>query len=337
VHRWGMVSRRQTNRRWASYVQALRAEPGIVVTAATQRCGHYGIAGLHDPLATAPDVLLATCGIDPARVTSQWQPYYALLPAFILARVQHVLAPPETVTLELDNDVLSATGTAPHAWIVAARQQARLIPGIAQFREDRLLDADMQQVEALNTLLAPPETVTLCLADGTVYATGATPHAWLVESRQRLQILSSPVPYRDDQLIDSDVRRFTVLKACIESTILLFCHGTVACVPGQEKKLARLVGDMQELYAVADVLGKHLRVTLLGHTDLCGTEAVYGPLDQQRADHIRSIFVEHGMEARALSAVGVGMKAPLRMETTAEAQALNCSVSFQVVVSNELQ
>src|SRR5206468_6448146 len=114
---------------------------------------------------------------------------------------------------------------------------------------DRLLDADMQQVAALKTLLAPPETVTLYLADSTVYATGTTPHAWLVESRQRLQTLSSPVPYRDDQLIDSDVRCFTVLKACIESTVLLFCHGTVACVPGQAKKLTRVVGDIQELYA----------------------------------------------------------------------------------------
>jgi len=233
--------------------------------------------------------------------------------------------------------VLSATGTASPAWIAIARQQARLIPGIAQFQEDRLLDADMQQLEALRTLLAPPETVSLRLADGAVYATGTTPHAWLVESRQRLHTLSSPVPYRDDQLIDSDVQRFTVLKECIESTVLLFCHGTVACVPGQEEKLARLVGDMQELYEVADVLGKHLRVILLGHTDPCGTEAVYGPLGQQRADHIQAILVEHGVEARALSAVGVGMKAPLRLETTAEAPAFNCSVSFQIVVSNELQ
>jgi CHASE2 domain-containing sensor protein len=143
VHRWGIVSRIQANRRWASYVQTLRATPGIVVTAATKRRGTYCIAGLHDPLAADPDVLLATCGIDPARVTSQWQPYHALLPAFMLARVRHVLDPPETVTLELDNGVLSATGRAPHAWIVTARQQARLIPGIVRFQENRLVDADM--------------------------------------------------------------------------------------------------------------------------------------------------------------------------------------------------
>ena len=143
VRRWGMVSRRQANRRWASYVQTLRAEPGIVVTAATQRRGTYCIAGLRDPLAADPDVLLATFGIDPACITSQWQPYYALAPTFMLARVHHVLDPPETVTLELDNGVLSATGTASHAWIAIARQQALLIPGIAQFRENCLLDADM--------------------------------------------------------------------------------------------------------------------------------------------------------------------------------------------------
>src|SRR5262249_32023233 len=60
VPRWSIMSRRQANQRWANYIQTLRAEPGIVVTAATKRRGNYCIAGLHDPLAAAPDVLLAT-------------------------------------------------------------------------------------------------------------------------------------------------------------------------------------------------------------------------------------------------------------------------------------
>jgi hypothetical protein len=70
--------------------------------------------------------------------------------------------------------VLSAT-VASQAWIVTARQQVCLIPGITQFQEDRLINADVQQLQAIKTLLAPPETVTLRLADGVVYAAGTAP------------------------------------------------------------------------------------------------------------------------------------------------------------------
>ena len=93
---------------------------------------------------------------------------------------------------------------------------------------------------------------------------------------------------------------------------------------------------MQALYEVADILGKRIRVTILGHTDPSATEAVHEALSQRRADQIQAMLVKHGSDAQSLSAVGVGTKAPLRIGTTAEAQALNRCVSFRIVLSNEL-
>ena len=44
--------------RWDGYVDALRTEPGIVVTSSGRRGGHYVIAGLRDPLARDPEAIL---------------------------------------------------------------------------------------------------------------------------------------------------------------------------------------------------------------------------------------------------------------------------------------
>jgi hypothetical protein len=48
------ASRRSANQRWATYLEKLHVEPGIVVTAAEKRGSQYFIAGLRDPLAADP-------------------------------------------------------------------------------------------------------------------------------------------------------------------------------------------------------------------------------------------------------------------------------------------
>jgi OOP family OmpA-OmpF porin len=241
------------------------------------------------------------------------------------------------VTLQLHNGVLSATGTAPPAWIVMARQQAGLIPGITQFQEDGLIDTDVQQLEAIKTLLIPPKTVTLRLADGVVYAAGTAPRAWTVEARQRMQDVAQTVLYCDDQLNDSVEQRFTLLKERLQTTVLHFLSHTVQLAPMQAEKFAQLVVDIQALYEVAQVLDKCLCITVVGHADREGVETVNRCLSQRRAEYIRTLLSEHGVAAPSLSAVGVGTKAPLRMGRTAEAQTFNQGVSFWVVVSNELR
>ena len=115
-------------RLWDGYVARLRAQPGIVITEAGRRDDKFLVAGLRDPLAADPQLLLDQAGVDPARVVSRWQPYQGLDPAFMLKRLQASLDPPPTVTLAVEGDHIVAQGSAASTWIERARTAGRMLP-----------------------------------------------------------------------------------------------------------------------------------------------------------------------------------------------------------------
>jgi outer membrane protein OmpA-like peptidoglycan-associated protein len=118
----------QNERRWDDAVARLRAQPGIVVTEVGQRDGKYVVAGLRDPLAVDPQLVLSEAGIDPAQVVTRWQPYQGLDPEFVLRRLQALLDPPPGVTLAIEGDRIVARGAAPSTWLARAHTAARLLP-----------------------------------------------------------------------------------------------------------------------------------------------------------------------------------------------------------------
>ena len=136
---WGFFWLRE-RRRWDAYVEKLRDEPGIVVTDTGIQDGKRFVSGLRDPLARDPANLIQDTGLDTQSVVARWQPFQAMSPDFILARAIKLLEPPSTVTLKLTDGVLAAEGFAPHQWILDTRRVARLLPGVSQFREDKLFD-----------------------------------------------------------------------------------------------------------------------------------------------------------------------------------------------------
>ncbi|HWF96403.1 MAG TPA: OmpA family protein [Xanthobacteraceae bacterium] len=115
-------------RRWADYLARLRAQPGIVTTQADARDGKFVVAGLRDPLAADPQVLLSEAGIDPARVAAHFEPYQSLDPAFVLKRLQSSLAPPPGLSLAVEGDHIVAQGSASSPWIERARVAGRMLP-----------------------------------------------------------------------------------------------------------------------------------------------------------------------------------------------------------------
>ena len=108
---WG-YQRWHDGRLWENFLARLRAQPGIVITAIGERDGKWLVAGLRDPLAVDPQLVLRESAIEPARVVSQWQPYQSLDPQFVLKRAQEALTPPPTVTLAVENDRIVAAGSA---------------------------------------------------------------------------------------------------------------------------------------------------------------------------------------------------------------------------------
>lgn len=145
---WSFFSIRR-NSRWNAYLERLSAQPGIAVIDSGRRNGRFFVTGLRDPLAADPVALLATANLDRSNVTSDWKPYQALVPEFLVARARDVLQPPATVKLSASNGAVVASGIASHAWIEEARARARAFAGFARFDETGLVDEDARQLEEL--------------------------------------------------------------------------------------------------------------------------------------------------------------------------------------------
>jgi OOP family OmpA-OmpF porin len=112
-------------------VQRLESEPGIVLTQAERAGGRWRFAGLRDPLAPEPAVLLASAGADTSKVSASWEPYLSLRPELVLARARRSLAPPATASVDLVGDTLRLRGSAPLEWLAATSHTAPLPAGVA--------------------------------------------------------------------------------------------------------------------------------------------------------------------------------------------------------------
>ena len=135
------------------YRERLDAAPGIVVTRATAVGDGYRIEGLRDPLAVEPRALLADSPLDARQLQLLFEPYQALVPAFILIRARRLLQPPPTVNLALDGEVLHFSGNAPGGWIAEARRLALALPGVAAIDDSALQNQSRVELQSLQTTL----------------------------------------------------------------------------------------------------------------------------------------------------------------------------------------
>ena len=124
----------QARARWNGYLDALRAEPGIVVVSAERKWwGRHLVNGLRDPLAPDPKSLLAPHQLSAARVAGAWQLYQALDPEMVLRRARVILRPPAGLSLRFAKGVLRADGTASPEWIVESARIAPAIGGVLRY------------------------------------------------------------------------------------------------------------------------------------------------------------------------------------------------------------
>ena len=136
-------------------VSALAAEPGIAVLEADWSHRHLRVRGFRDPLANAPDQVLAAHGLPGADL--ELAPYASFDPRILERHVRQKLRPPEGATLALVGDVLHARGVAPRSWIEEARHLAPVLPGVERYDDSDLRSAEA--VEGLGTAAAALERV----------------------------------------------------------------------------------------------------------------------------------------------------------------------------------
>ncbi|MFC1833784.1 OmpA family protein [Thermodesulfobacteriota bacterium] len=118
----------------------------------------------------------------------------------VLHRVKEVIAPPETVKIDLNDGVLTLKGSAPRNWIENSRRLVHLFPEIREYRSDQLkVDYDLV-FQRIKRALDAPESVTLSFLQGTLTATGTAPYQWIGQSRKLVRLFPEIKEYRDNRL-----------------------------------------------------------------------------------------------------------------------------------------
>jgi OOP family OmpA-OmpF porin len=60
---------------------------------------------------------------------------------------------PQSVELTLDGTAVIAEGSAPHAWILSAREAATMIPGVTHYNDSRVIDTDYQLLSSARNIV----------------------------------------------------------------------------------------------------------------------------------------------------------------------------------------
>ena len=328
---WGFFSIRN-NIIWNRYIDRLNKAQGIVVTNHEKHGNHYYVSGLKDPMAIDPNRLLAEYNIDPARVTSEWEPYFALHEGIISKRAREILNAPDTVSFRNQNGVLYVSGLASKSWIETARKKATSIAGVIRFEEENLFDINASELflARVSVQLEPPQSVYMTFDDGTLTFSGSASHQWINEMRKKVLSIPGIVKVNDRNLVDIDVSELALIKERIEGHIFLFRLGGSVPVPNQEKMIRSLSQDISNLNKIINKVGRG-HVEIVGHTDDSGSEKANLKLSQERAEKVLSLLRKAGTNTRYLTAIGVGDKEPLRRSSSSIDREMNRSVTFRVL------
>jgi outer membrane protein OmpA-like peptidoglycan-associated protein len=84
------------------------------------------------------------------------------------------------------------------------------------------------------------------------------------------------------------------------------------------------------LNRLAGVLGKSASLQIAGFTDSQGSDAANQSLSRQRADAVRGVLIDAGMDGRRITAVGRGKADPVASNGSAEGRARNRRVEIVV-------
>lgn len=189
-------------------------------------------------------------------------------------------------------------------------------------------------LKRIKNILKPPETIMLELKNGVLYAHGSALHQWLDETRRLVKTIPGITHFREDDVVDMDLRDFIIIKEKIEKQSLLIYTRGIELAPGQEDMISGLVADISKLRVLAQVLGKRTYIEIVGHSDSSGSDEKNMEISLERANYALFMLVSKGLEADNVSTMGMGPKEPGREEITEQDKKFNRRVTFKVILSD---
>jgi OOP family OmpA-OmpF porin len=214
----------------------------------------------------------------------------------------------------------------------ALLDKSKLDPNHAEFRWHVFYALDDPLVlKRAQEILQPPAGVTLSLENGTLRASGESPHGWAKMMRARAPLIAGVKALDESGLDDAD--SLAPHKAAVESAILYFGTGEAEVLADQRERLEQALKAIQALLLKAETLPANVVVEVIGHADSTGAEATNFFISQQRASQVVRELVQAGIRARFLRARGAGSAAPVQTGDTDADRQSNRSVTFRVLLA----
>lgn len=313
-------------RNWRSFVDALDAEPGIVVTRQHDDTVHI----LRDPLSNPPADVAARFEIDPNAIEAE--PYRSGDPEMVRRRAVAVLDPPASVLLTFEDGILTLDGDATLAWIDGALAKAGAMFGVDRVDSTRLFatDRDALILEAARRTLDPPQTIKLSLVEGVLVATGEASGEWIAAARAASADVRSIERYEDGTVINTDAATFAAARNRIERATLRYGLNSDDFDAAGRAQLRALADDLAVLQQTrpADTA---IRIVVVGHTDDLGTPEAKQRLSLSRAQRVAGMLLNMGVDSDWLDVTGVADREPIDDADQDTARMLSRRVEFRVV------
>jgi outer membrane protein OmpA-like peptidoglycan-associated protein len=118
-------------------------------------------------------------------------------------------------------------------------------------------------------------------------------------------------------------REFEQLRDSLMRQRVLFAEGRSEMDEGKVQSLAPVAEQIRSLLAVAGTLGRQVFVELAGHTDVLGSEETNQRLAPERANQVKRVLIEYGIDPSLVGALGAG--------TEPGTSVLNRAVTFRVL------
>jgi OOP family OmpA-OmpF porin len=173
--------------------------------------------------------------------------------------------------------------------------------------------------------------VSFTIEGGQIVAVGTAPWSWIQRTRAASQMLpAGSTPVDLSRVRDVTSGMLDKLREAIESKEIRFDYNSSVPAQGQEAVLDQLAVDLKELTALSSTMRVTTRVTLIGHTDVTGQGLYNLALSLARAESVRTLLKQRGVDPALLAVRSAGTLEPRELGHSEAANSANRWVSFTV-------
>ena len=176
-----------------------------------------------------------------------------------------------------------------------------------------------------------PDTVTLTIEEGVMFASGAAEPAWLARAATPIAGVEA-VDLSGVEMIRSPALEQTI--GTLEAYRVLFAIGSaVLDVESARETLQAVADTYTRVETLADIEGWQVELTINGRSDATGPTERNALLSARRSETVRDALLTGGVVIDEVRIVGLGVSEPLRANDSELQSALNRSVSFVVALA----